>query len=422
VLWTRDFPVPLDDLGVVSTAVSVHLQDAFPGRRSRDDVGHSSGSPEAYRRYLALKHSFAVRADGVDVEALLVDLQTLQGQAPQLAEVPILASAIHRLRYVEGRQTADADAAVAQARRAVELNPGSVLAQRALLAALVDIGRLDDARAALEALKQLAPGDPRTGMWEANLLLAQGNGEKALELASIAAERLPAWDVLLQLADFHYRSGDLNSARDGLGRVLELFPGHYDSLSRLAQIELVSGDLDRAVGLYRTLVERSPGVAELTNLGVALMFAGDYQASCEWLERALQGAPTNPDVLLNAADCRALTGEQDHARDLYARVLVEAEKSADEASGLLARAQAYAHLENHASAIGAISEALRRFPDRADVAYVAALVYSVLGEVSSAHFHATRSLDLGLERRWFDLPWFEPIRGSLRQEGAEPTS
>lgn len=422
VLWTRDFPIPLDDLGVVSTAVSVHLQDAFPGRRSRDAGGHSKGSPEAYRRYLDLKHSFAVRAEGLDVEALLADLRALQGQAPQLAEVPMLASAIHRLRYVEGRQAADAEAAVAQARRAVELDPGSVLAQRALLAALIDVGRLDEASTSLEALERLSPGDPRTGMWRANLLLAQGNAQQAMELATIAAERLPAWDVLLQLADFQYRSGDLGRARDGLDKVLELFPGHYDAASRLAQIELVSGDLDRAVALYRTLVERSPGVAELTNLGVALMFAGDYQASCDWLDRALQGAPTNPDVLLNAADCRALTGDQDQARELYARVIVEAEESADETPGLLARAQAYAHLENHAGAIGAISEALRRFPEQADVAYVAALVYSVLGEASSARFHAARSLDLGLERRWFDLPWFEPIRGSLPQEGSRPSS
>ena len=54
---------------------------------------------------------------------------------------------------------------------------------------------------------------------------------------------------------------------------LDRSPGSFRSQSSLAQLELVSGDLDRAVALYRKLVARSDGLRELSNLGVAYMLA-----------------------------------------------------------------------------------------------------------------------------------------------------
>ena len=78
-----------------------------------------------------------------------------------------------------------------------------------------------------------------------------------------------------------------------------------------------------------------------------------------------------------------------------------------------ARAQALAHLGRDREAVEAIQRALQASPDNAQVALEAAVVYAALGESSSALFHAGRALASGVGRRWFDLPWFDAIRGRL---------
>lgn len=74
------------------------------------------------------------------------------------------------------------------------------------------------------------------------------------------------------------------------------------------------------------------------------------------------------------------------------------------------RAQALAHLGRHREAVSAIQRALQAAPSHPQVAFEAALVYAVIGERSSALANAERALELGLDRRWFTLPWFAELR------------
>lgn len=77
------------------------------------------------------------------------------------------------------------------------------------------------------------------------------------------------------------------------------------------------------------------------------------------------------------------------------------------------RAQAHAHLGERAPAVQAIERALRSAPESAQLAVEAALVYACLGDESSALYHATRALESGAQRHWFDLPWFDAVRDRL---------
>src|SRR6185436_11172512 len=98
-----------------------------------------------------------------------------------------------------------------------------------------------------------------------------------------------------------------------------------------------------------------------------------------------------------------LLGRHREAAGQYAKVVaqISGDASATDPQHRSVLAQALAHLGRGPEAVGAIQEALRLAPKDAQVAYEAALVYTLLGEESSALSNARRALELGYEPRWF---------------------
>jgi len=209
--------------------------------------------------------------------------------------------------------------------------------------------------------------------------------------------------------------GDLAAAaaRRALNELLERTPGQYTGLSLLAQLELTSGDLGRAVELYAELVRRSPGRIQQSNLGLAYFLSRRYEEAAASFAAAHEAAPSNPLIALNLADARLLSGEG-AAEALYRRVLelYAADPASLDWQGLSTRAQAEARLGLGRQAVASIRDASRLAPDSPQAAYAAALVFLLVGEEASAVVEAERALDLGLEPRWFDLEWF----GALRED------
>ncbi len=411
VVWTRTFPVPANDWREIAGALATHLEEAYPSGKLA--TAASPATADAYRRYYEFARLDESRAGGVSRRELLGRVEELRREAPDLLEANLLAARLARILWVEERREEDRDAAVRLARDAERLRPTDRRTAEAVFDILLAVDRLDEAAGVLTKLESLAAGDPRLLMRRAALSERRGRTEEAIELASRAVQQLPSWDVLFGLANLEYRSGRADSARAHLEGVLALVPDHYDSLSMLAQIEMSSGDLDRAVRLYEQLVERSPGLAELSNLGVALMLAGDYERACARLDEAMAEAPDNPLVRLNLADCQQLSGHVAAALEGYRVVLtqVDAGAAGEGYAAEMVKAQAYAHLDQPVEAVAAITEALRLAPENPGVAFSAALVYAVIGEHTSAKVQARRALDLGIEARWFELGWFDAVRG-----------
>ena len=52
---------------------------------------------------------------------------------------------------------------------------------------------------------------------------------------------------------------------------------------------------------------------------------------------------------------------------------------------------------------------LRKAPDSPEVALIAALVYSLVGDQSSALVNATNAVEMGVNTRWFSFPGYEPL-------------
>ena len=299
---------------------------------------------------------------------------------------------------------------------------------RALFYTALEAGDLPRAEEALGQFERIAPGDVAILELRSGLLLARGQSREAIELMRAEASRHPSYKRLVTLGITEIQQGEIAAGRQHLEESLRRAPNNADALSALGQMELQSGDPHRALQLYRTLVRRSPGFAEVSNLGLAELLTGHYPEAAAAFERARAQQPRNPISPLNLADTYLLMGRRAEAEALYRQVLdlIAGDRNATGPQVLTVKAQALAHLGRGLDAVTAIREALRLAPESNAPAFEAAVVYALLGEETSALASAEAALKSGCSASWFSLPWFDPLRANpqfrdaLARHGGKP--
>ena len=341
-------------------------------------------------------------------------LERLGQSSAEFVGIPLLSAHVALQRFQTSRQQKDAEIARAAVERALELAPQDprVLMLAARAARLE--GDLDAAERWLDEIRRLEPGHSGADFQLALLHEKRKDALRAKDLLLEIAERHPSTYHLFNGGDLLFRLGDFEGARRLIEQGLARAPEHFDGLSRLAQLELMHGDLERAAELYGRLVERAPEESELFNLGTALMMLGRLAEAERCFARVAKRDPSSPFAALNLADVATLRGDLDEGARYYRRVL-ELTSEDDEALASL-RAQALAHLGSQEEAVDAIQKALRRRPDHPWVAYEAALVYVLIEDRASALWNARRARQAGIDPRWFSLAWFDSIRGQLESE------
>lgn len=410
--WSESFDVPTDDLYLASSAVANQVPRAYPEHSSRPGVPEMEVNGADLAAFLRLRRSFDAR-DVQSPETLLRELAAIRGRSPRFVDAYLLAADVLRHRFAQSRDPADLEEAFRLIEQGRKLAPGDPQPLFLLFSTALDSRRLDEAESALKELERLAPGDARVLERHAQLLNARGHPTEALAILRAAVRNQPSWRRLYKVALMEYRQGEIPSARQHLDQLLARSPGNFDGLTLLAQIELASGDPNRAANLYKELAKRSPGIAELSNLGLAYFLLGRYPEAADAFRQTVEQEPRNALLVLNLADSYLLMGQETQAADLYRRVLELIEEdpsSSNNSQFLTTRAQALAHLNRGPEAVSAVQEALRLAPDNSQVSYEASLVYALLGEQNSALTNAQEALRLGYEPRWFSFPWFESLR------------
>ncbi len=409
VLEMESFEVPTDDLQLAASAVASHLRSAYDSFTPRTSAGQSDLSAESYADFLFLRERLD-RTEGVDGRGILNRLAELRREAPNYLEIYLIEARAARMSFFVSRDESVLRHALEIMERARKIDPRDPR----ILFQLFDLGRdsghWDVAEEALDALLAIDPGRAGVLLRRADFLAHLGDGEEALALMRKATRLRPGFKALYDLALMEYRQGEFEAARLTLATLLERTPASSRARSLLAQIELLNGSPARAAELYRELV--SPGVIELNNLGLALMFLGRFQEAAESYQRAFDLQPSHPWTALNLADASLLIGETETSKSLYLRVveLLDGDPADTGWQDLTVKAQALAHLGRSHEAVAAVQRALQAAPDNPHSAGEAALVYALVGERASALVNIERALDLGYDARWFDLVWFDELR------------
>ena len=422
LLWSESFEVPADDPYLAARATATQLLRGYPDRSVRRGAPTMDVSSKDFSEYLRLRQRFESRREP-SLNPILDGLAAIRGRSPRFLDAYLTEAEVARYQFSATRHAEDLERGLDLSRRARELAPGDPQPLSTLFLVALDGGRFEIAEEALGALEQLTPGDVAVLERRAQLLNARGRSTEAVAMMRAAVSQRPSWKRLYKLAFLQNQQGQSAAARQTLGQLLARSPGNSDGLSLLAQIELMTGDPQKAADLYRQIVQRNPGVTELGNLGLSYFLLGRYAEAAEVFERAAKQVPGNPLVALNLADSYFLIGRKAEAEEVYRRIvhLVDDDPSAATNPQLLTvKGQALAHLGQGLAAVTAAQEAIRIAPDSSSVAYETSLIYAVLHEDNSALGHAQRALRLGYEPRWFSFPWFAAVRARPEFQSSLP--
>jgi predicted Zn-dependent protease len=285
LLWTASLSTPRSDPYLMTEAVASQVRQAFPDAEPRPGVARLEVQPEDYAEYLRI--SRAGRGVSTTLEDRLARVAEVRRSSPRFLDALVLEATLLGARFTDRRDAADLDRAfdlLEEARTLAPTDPRPLLAE---FDVAFQAERLDQAEAALAALERLVPGEPGLLVGRARLLDRAGRGAEALTLLRRAVAQRPSWPHQFRLADLEYRQGEVGAARKRLEDLLQRFPGDFVARSVLAQIELVSGDPARAAELYRELVEITPELAEISNLGAAQLVALQYAEAETTFRRAV---------------------------------------------------------------------------------------------------------------------------------------
>jgi tetratricopeptide (TPR) repeat protein/predicted Ser/Thr protein kinase len=416
ILWVgRSFDVSTDNLSIVANAASRQLRLGYPGHAERRGVEDLAVTDRDLREFLRIRRRFDSRQEP-SLETLEDRLAAIRSHSPRFLDAYLLAADVARHRFWSSRNPEDLHRGLRLTEQAHDLAPNDpqpLLTRIDLALAGKDV---DLAQKTLEELRPLIPGDVDLLERSSRILDAQGKSQEALAQLRTAARLQPSSKRLHNLAQLEFKLGHIAAARSALHQMLQRSPADFDGLSMLATIELLNGDANRSIELYRQLVGRSPGTTELSNLSVAYLFARRYAEAAETVKAILAREPGNPLYILNLGDAYLLMGHRPEAEEQYRKVLAltGADLSKTDPQFLTVKAQALAHLGQGRQAVEAVQEALRLAPDNGSTAYEASLVYALLGEDESALVNAERALKAGFGPRWFSFPWFDSLR--LRPE------
>jgi eukaryotic-like serine/threonine-protein kinase len=408
---TAPFEVPLDDLHLLDTAASTFLKPLYPDFRTRQEASRLQVRGEDYEHFLRVQRQWQ-GARPADLQPLVAELDRIRAGSPLFLDAYLLEARIEGLRFFQTRDAGQLDHALGLIGEARRIAPDDPLPLDTLFAVAMNAGRLDEAEEAMNALEQRLPGDARTLQQRALLSEKKGDPRKALDLQRAAVERRPSAELLTGLANLEMRLGEMPAARGTLEDLLRRVPGFSSGENLLAQLELETGDPARAADLYAALARRRPSFGVLSNLGLTQLLLGRYQEAATSLRKAYSLSHDTFGIALNLADAETLLGRKAEGEALYRRVLELTSHDPAQADWqlLAARAQAQAHLGRRTEAAASIQQAVVVAPTNPDLAFEAALVYTLIGDTASAVASADRAVAHGFNRHWFALPWFDRLR------------
>jgi cellulose synthase operon protein C len=208
-----------------------------------------------------------------------------------------------------GSPAADVQAA---AGRALDLDPAHVSAHSTLIILHVRANDLAAARKQLDQLASRAPNAPETQFMQAQFAYADGQLDKAKELAQQLLRKGPDNTTILQLAAaIEWTGGSLVIAQKMLETTLKLDPTLDQARVNLAQVNLRLGQPARALATVQPLLKAGrPSAEALATAGEASMQLGDAVAAEGLFKAAAAAAPQNERTQTALALSQLALGQQ----------------------------------------------------------------------------------------------------------------
>lgn len=264
-------------------------------------------------------------ADG-DPAGALTEVNALLARQADNADAWLLKAEL-LTRDTAGKRVVDTAAAMDAYRQALKFKPDNVQAHVAMIKLELARGDATAANAQWTALQKVAPRHPQTMFFDAVLAEQKGDYKRTRELAQQLLRSAPNDpQVLLLAGQAELKLNALTQAEAHFAKAMQVVPKAPLPRRQVAQVQLRSGQADKALVTLRPLLEADPPDAEALSLAAqAQMMLGNTAAADASLAKASKLKPDDPRLRTAVALSRLAKGK-DAAATAELRAIAAADK------------------------------------------------------------------------------------------------
>jgi len=275
----------------------------------------------------------------------------------------------------------NADEAIRDFRKALELWPGQSKDHNNLGKALVQKGRIAEAMDHFQTALRISPDDPDTETNIGAALLQQGDLDGAISHLQRAVEKWPRHaQAHINLGNALLQRRDVDAAIAEYGKTLELPFDHAETLYSIGNALRQKGDVEEAIIQYRTAIGLRPDFANAhNNLANSLRQTGRIEEAVHEYEAALKSEPDSVLAQNNLAWLLATSSKASIRNGAKAvRLAEQANRLAGDNDPIILHTLAAAYAEN------------RQFPEAVEAAQHALEIADANGITSLAESLRTK--------------------------------
>lgn len=284
------------------------------------ESGRDTPAYEAYRKGLDLynKYTYAFNQNAIALFERALELDPDFG----LAHAGLSDALVQEAYYWGGTRAAEG---LRHAERAVELEPQRIESHRAMGKALAANSEESRALMAFRRAQQIDPDDWASALQRANLHFRRLEFDQAEAQYLLALRHAPNLDVAMSNLGYLYlKSGDVDAARHWFDRALDLYPLQQQAASRLAMLEMGTGQPELALARCDRLLRSYPrNYGCLQVLAVSRLMLDDLAGASEGFAKVLEAFPDDRYARLGQANVMLARSQQAEAFSLVGQVLAE---------------------------------------------------------------------------------------------------
>jgi len=209
------------------------------------------------------------------------------------------------------------DDAMGWLRKALKINPDSVVSHINLAKTLLEIGQQDRAIKHFEKALAIDPQSTKALARLGDIYYDQNELDKAMtyfqKLLVIDPGNIAAH---LKLGYSYFKRGAIEKAIDYYEKALTLEPGNEEALVNLGNMHIKNGNPAKAVAVFKRAVRLNPANREANfHLAIAHALQDDYEASIRSFKQMLAHRPQDPNIYYNIACMHALNDSPAESAD-----------------------------------------------------------------------------------------------------------
>lgn len=221
-----------------------------------------------------------------------------------------------------------------------------------------------------------------------------------------AVAHRPSRKLFYSIGINYYEWGKSKKAIAALKKSLELYPNDIRTLGAMGMMLMEEGYLDDAIIRLKQALAIQPHAIHYNDLGLGYMLKGEYTDAKKQFTKAYNQGSRKPELVLNLADAESLLGNKEKAEQLYSQ-LVAQESASEDPIVLMFVSQSLAQLGLFEQAIAVLRRIEHNGVERPQMAFSAALVYTLAGQNIAAVVEVEQALNSHFGAVWFRLPWFD---------------